>query len=301
MYFYFIVLFLGIMLYRSLNLGNMLSMIKYIKLLSSTFTPDKKASCEILRGNILKINYNDGNEDKEVLLPYSRMAKKWIRVTINEPVPKIKSKIDQSKIDKIRVRPETEPTINVETIIAETPLKQEVNAETSLEAGVKEVTINETIMNETIKDGTIKVSVGEEILPEEPKKKQFSVEECVDDIVKDIELAEADSSLRENNNRRKARKLQSGSVVINDTDEIIEQNIREEEKDNQIVEEDAEDDSPPDIDITREVLKLAGPGKDFFNLPLMPKNIHKKCYLMTFHYPKGENKSFRSFEIIKGL
>jgi hypothetical protein len=56
------------------------------------------------------------------------------------------------------------------------------------------------------------------------------------------------------------------------------------------------------VNITKEILKMAGPGKDFFNLPITPVMINRDYNQITFHYRNKANiKSFSNDEVITGL
>ena len=73
MNYYFLALFILALIYKSLGIHTFLSLIKFAKFIRSSSAPDNKATCETLRGSILKINYNDGNNDLhlETLRPAS--------------------------------------------------------------------------------------------------------------------------------------------------------------------------------------------------------------------------------------
>jgi hypothetical protein len=56
------------------------------------------------------------------------------------------------------------------------------------------------------------------------------------------------------------------------------------------------------INITLEILRMAGPGKDFFNLAITPAMINRDYQQMTFHYRKKDKiRSYNADELIKDL
>lgn len=54
--------------------------IKWIKIAGAILSPDKKASTEKVRGNILKVSFMNGDVEGYYLLPYSAKPKQWTRV-----------------------------------------------------------------------------------------------------------------------------------------------------------------------------------------------------------------------------
>jgi len=54
--------------------------------------------------------------------------------------------------------------------------------------------------------------------------------------------------------------------------------------------------------ITEEIIRIAGPGKDFFNLPITPHMINKNYKSITFHYKRrSNNRKFSKDDVIAGL
>ena len=52
-----------------------------------------------------------------------------------------------------------------------------------------------------------------------------------------------------------------------------------------------EKDEYASVDVTKLIMKLCGPGKDFYNIPLTPKQINRKWTTLTFHYSKRKGKT----------
>ena len=177
-----------------MDVSSILEGIKFIKAIGSVLVPDKKASCDYLRGNILKIVYNDGEIDRTVLLPYSASKKKWVKVTVTKTTTKPKVIVTQNEPDE--------------------PLDQEIV----------------DIMKSLEDDG---------------EKRNIIKEASIDSSSSDID--------------------------------------------------------PSEKDITEKIILLAGPGRDFFNLPITPKMINKKYLQLTFHYNRKLPISFSSKDPITGL
>jgi hypothetical protein len=77
----FLWLFVIVELSRFISIKSSLTIIKYLKLIGASIMPDKKASSELLRGNILKIVYTDEEGEKILYLPFSGQKKNWIKVS----------------------------------------------------------------------------------------------------------------------------------------------------------------------------------------------------------------------------
>jgi len=85
---WFVLLLIFGILYRYLNIANVissvLSVVKYSRMAISVLMPPKKGSVEYLRGGLLKITYSDPAQSEQsavsVILPYSVPALHWEKV-----------------------------------------------------------------------------------------------------------------------------------------------------------------------------------------------------------------------------
>jgi len=60
------------------------------------------------------------------------------------------------------------------------------------------------------------------------------------------------------------------------------------------------------VDVTNLVMKVCGPGKDFYNIQLTPRKINRLWKTLTFEYRKSKNKEaktivFQPDDVITGL
>lgn len=56
------------------------------------------------------------------------------------------------------------------------------------------------------------------------------------------------------------------------------------------------------IDVTETIIRIAGPGKDFFKVNITPSNINPRWKKLFFQYPRKRKKMiFQHNDVIKGL
>jgi len=76
----FLLAYVLMTLYEYSTRISILDTIKWIKIVGAILSPDKKASTEKVRGNILKVSFMNGDVEGYYLLPYSAKPKQWTRV-----------------------------------------------------------------------------------------------------------------------------------------------------------------------------------------------------------------------------
>lgn len=76
----FLLIFIGCLVWKHLTVTRILRYIRYLKGFLSIFSPEKKYSATVLRGNIIRVHYSDEEGEKYLLVPFSRDVKKWTTV-----------------------------------------------------------------------------------------------------------------------------------------------------------------------------------------------------------------------------
>lgn len=242
-------------------LSTALSIIKYVRIFISMFIPEPKGTVESRRG-FIKITYyaddGDGMEKKYVLLPTGGPEKMWTKVEAVRRVDYLEHIAQQEELERKLLLEQAERETSLELPQIESPHIEFLDETAAVGPLLPSITLEDS--PSTLRQQSIPPPVAD------PEKNDE------DDILADIDgiASGRDKVVR---SQRKRSELPKKSALVHKYKDC------------------------PKVNVTRDVLLLAGPNKDFFKVQLSPKDLDSSYQALIFHYGKHQ-KTFDTADLI---